>query len=181
MKNHRLAFIDLETTGLDVYTHEIIEIGCVLVETYTEGNDIKLSVIEEFEYKIAPQNISLANPTALKVNGYKKEDWYDALLIKEVLNILARKTQDAIMVGHNVTFDYMFLDRAFKSQKIQNTMHYHLLDTISIAHAKLHTNEVQKYSLYALCEQFGIKNEHQHTALADARATYELYQKLMEM
>jgi len=30
MKNHNLAFTDLETTGLDAHKHEIIEIGCLL-------------------------------------------------------------------------------------------------------------------------------------------------------
>jgi len=31
MKKHPLAFIDLETTGLNPDTHEIIEIGCLVV------------------------------------------------------------------------------------------------------------------------------------------------------
>jgi DNA polymerase III epsilon subunit-like protein len=32
-----------------------------------------------------------------------------------------------------------------------------------------------------LCVRFGIKNEHAHTALSDARATFELYKKLIEI
>ena len=61
-------------------------------------------------------------------------------------------------------------------------MHYHKLDTISIAWAKFHKDtDVIHFSLRELCERFGIKNEKAHTALSDARATFELYKKLMEL
>ena len=45
MRKHNLAFIDIETTGLDVIDHEIIEVGCVFTTP-------DLKVIEEFELKI---------------------------------------------------------------------------------------------------------------------------------
>ena len=47
MRNHNFAFIDIETTGLNVAVHEIIEIGVVLTTP-------DLVVIEEFELKIKP-------------------------------------------------------------------------------------------------------------------------------
>ena len=72
MRKHNLAFIDIETTGLDVIDHEIIEIGCVL----TTPN---LKVIEEFELKIKPEHLEIADPTAMKINHYKEELWIDAI------------------------------------------------------------------------------------------------------
>ena len=61
-------------------------------------------------------------------------------------------------------------------------MHYHKLDTISIAWAKFHNDkDFEHFSLREMCERFGIKNEHAHTALSDARATFELYKKLMRI
>jgi DNA polymerase III epsilon subunit-like protein len=61
-------------------------------------------------------------------------------------------------------------------------MHYHKIDTISVAWAKLHRNpDIEHLSLRELCLHFDIKNEHAHTGLSDARATYELYKKLMEL
>lgn len=181
MKEHTLAFIDIETTGLDVTRHEIIEIGCVLVVQDWSGQTPVFTIKDSFEFKIQPQHIEYADKTALKINGYAKNDWKHSIPLKEALAQLAQKTKDAIMVGHNVTFDFLFLDHAFKATGVKNLMHYHLLDTISIAYTKLHERDIQKYSLYVLTEQFGIQNKKQHTALADAQATFELYKKLMAL
>jgi DNA polymerase-3 subunit epsilon len=181
MKKHALAFVDIETTGLDITRHEIIQIGCVLVEQDWSTKNPVFTIVDTFECKIQPVHIEYADKTALKINGYSKDEWEGALPLKEALAQLAQKTKDAIMIGHNVAFDYKFLDMAFKITGVKNLMHYHLLDTISIAYTKLHERDIQKYSLYTLTEQFGIKNEKQHTALADAQATFELYKKLMTL
>ena len=86
------------------------------------------------------------------------------------------------MIGHNVAFDSGFLEYASSEAGIANTMHYHKLDTVSISWAKLHKDpDVEHFSLRELCVRFGIKNERAHTALSDARATFELYKKLMSL
>ena len=155
--------------------HEIIEIGCILATP-------DLVIIGEFELKIKPEHIEDADPIALKINHYDKDDWIFAYTLPEALKIFSKKTKDAIMVGQNVSFDSGFLEYAFAKTKIENSMHYHKLDTISIVWAKLHRSpDLEHFSLREMCVRFGIKNEHSHTALADARATYELYKKLMEL
>jgi DNA polymerase III epsilon subunit-like protein len=54
------------------------------------------------------------------------------------------------------------------------------LDTISIAFARFYERDGDmRYSLGYLCDIFGIKNENAHTALADAKATYQVYKKMM--
>ncbi|PIR68404.1 hypothetical protein COU49_01285 [Candidatus Nomurabacteria bacterium CG10_big_fil_rev_8_21_14_0_10_35_16] len=175
MRRHNLAFIDIETTGLDVIDHEIIEIGCVLTTP-------KLEVIEEFELKIKPEHIEVADPTAMKINHYDESLWQDAHTLKEAIKILSEKVRDAIMVGQNVAFDSSFLEHAFAKTKIKNSMHYHKLDTISIAWAKLHKDtELKHFSLRDMCLRFDIENTKAHSALSDARATYELYKKLMTL
>jgi DNA polymerase III epsilon subunit family exonuclease len=175
MKKHNFAFIDIETTGLNVLKHEIIEFGCVLS---TPGGDL----IEEFELKIKPEHIEDADPVSLKVNHYDVKDWEGALGLEEAIKIITEKTKDCIMVGHNVSFDSLFLEYAFAKMQIANTMHYHKLDTISMAWAKLHNEpDVEHFSLREMCLRFGIKNERAHTALSDARATFELYKKLMSL
>src|SRR3989344_4177055 len=108
MKKHNLAFIDIEATGPDVIKHEIIEIGCVLT---------------------TPE---------LKINQYNPEEWTSACTLRQTMEILSKKLKDFIMVGQNVAFDSGFLEHAFSKTGVVNTMHYHKLDTISIAWAKLH-------------------------------------------
>jgi len=175
MRKNNFAFIDIETTGLDVRIHEILEIGCVIATP-------ELEVIEKFELKIKPENIEKADPVALKINHYKPEDWEDALSAPEAMKILASKVKDCIMVGQNVSFDISFIEYNFNKNDIKNPMHYHRLDTMSIAWAKLHRAEdLTHFSLRELCKRFGIKNENSHTGLADAFATYLLYKKLMEL
>src|SRR3989344_5395467 len=175
MRKHNLAFIDIETTGLDVVNHEIIEIGCVLATS-------QLEVVEEFELKIKPERIGAADPVSLKISHYEEKLWQEAHSLKEAMNILSEKAKDAIMVGQNVSFDLSFLEHAFSKTGIKNSMHYHKLDTISIAWAKFHKDiDFEHFSLREMCLYFGIKNEGIHTGLGDARATYELYKKLMEL
>lgn len=175
MRKHNLAFIDTETTGIDINKHEIIEIGCVLTTN-------KLEIIEEFEIKIKPEHIENADPVSFKINHYNEKDWEDACTLKEAMNIFSEKVKDCIMVGQNVAFDSGFLENAFSKTDILNKMHYHKLDTISITWAKLHEDsDIDHFSLRELCKAFNIKNENPHNALSDAKATYELYKKLMSM
>ena len=175
MRKHNLAFIDIETTGINVLKHELIEIGCVLT-------DHNLKVIDEFEIKIKPEHIENADPIALKINRYNEKDWERAVSEKEAMKILNKKVKDCTMVGQNVAFDSGFLEYVFAKNNLVNTMHYHKLDTISIAWAKLHKDEsVEHFSLREMCKRFDIINENPHSALSDARATYELYKKLMNL
>lgn len=182
MKTHNLAFIDTETTGLDPDKHEILELACVLVrQVPQQGKGPKLEFIEEFEYKIIPERLQDADPGALRVNGYTKEAWKDAIPLKEAMEKFAQRTRGAAFVAHNVVFDIGFVEKAFERAGVRNLMHYQKIDTISFAYSKLfHDPRVEKFSLKFLCEYFNIKNENAHTALSDARATFELFKKLTE-
>lgn len=181
MRKHNLAFVDIETTGFDREKHEIIELGLVLVRQKGDfGKDFE--IIEEVEYKIRPEHIETADPQSLKVNGYEPGAWIFASSLADVMKAFAEKTKDAIFVAHNLTFDYSFIERAFEKTGVENKLFYPKLDTISMAYAKLHANPlVDKFRLQKLCEYFGVENAKAHTALADARALFEVYQKLMQL
>jgi|JI10StandDraft_1071094.scaffolds.fasta_scaffold17997_3 DNA polymerase III epsilon subunit-like protein len=180
MKKHLLAFVDTETTGLDVDRHELIEIGCVLArQEWTDGK-LKLIPEKEFEVKIKPTRIVDADPIALRVNGYNEADWIFAHDLKEAMTLFSEVTKDAIFIAHNLAFDASYIDKAFRTTGVPNQMHYPRIDTISVAFAKLHGNDDLKYSLHALSEHFGIKNANAHTALSDARTLCQLYEKIMQ-
>jgi DNA polymerase III epsilon subunit family exonuclease len=182
MKSELFAFIDTETTGLNPDLHELIQIGGVVVHTKNTHDPESYEVIEEFEYKIKPLHIANANPTALKVNQYDPSQWTEALSLAEAMTLVAQKTEGAVMVAHNVAFDAAFVDKAFRLSEIENKMHYHKLDTVSMAYALLHNNDsVDRLSLHSLCQHFGIKQGIEHQALSDARETFELYKKLLSL
>lgn len=175
MRKKNFAFIDIETTGLNVMKHEILEIGCVLATP-------SLELIEKFDIKIRAENISCADPAALKVIRYSEKDWEGSLPLKEAMDFFSQKVKDCIMVGQNVSFDFQFIEYAFLKAGLSNPMHYHRVDTFSIAWAKLNKNkDVTHLSLRELCKYFDIKNNRPHSALSDAYATFLLYKKLMDI
>lgn len=183
MKKHNLAFIDLETTGLDPEKHEILEIGCLIArQKERSGKGPLVEKIEEFEIKVKPEHINTADPEALRICGYIEAEWIFAVNLTQAIKKLVEKTKGAIMVGHNVAFDWVFLEKAFKKTGIDSQMHYHKIDTITLSFAKLYDNpDAQKFSLRALCELLDVKNEKAHTALSDIKATFEVYKKLLNI
>ena len=182
MKKHNLAFVDVETTGFDPIKNEIIELGAIIVKQIPAGNTVTLEVIHELEYKIKPRRLETANPQALRINGYNEADWLFASELDQVLKDFSEKASGATFVAHNLTFDFRFMENAFLESGVANKLHYGKLDTISIAFARLHENEkAQAFSLGALASLLEIKNEKAHTALADARTTFLVYKKLLNL
>jgi DNA polymerase III subunit epsilon len=173
-----LAFIDIETTGTDPAHHEIIEIAAIIVRL----KDDVLTITDHIDLKVLPEHIETADPVALRVNGYNEADWLFAVSLEEAMKSFAQKVEGAVFVAHNVIFDYSFIEKAFERTGIENTMHYHKLDTISMAFSVLHNSEdISKLSLRALCQHFNIENKDAHSAYADAYATYELFKKLLKL
>lgn len=83
-------------------------------------------------------------------------------------------TEGAVLVGHNVEFDYRMLRQIL--QKLGYNFSINTIDTLPFA--KLIPNE-KNYSLGKLCKSIGIPHFHQHRAIGDARATLELFKILM--
>lgn len=177
-KHTKFVALDIETTGLDFTQHEIIEIGCVLFCFDPKKKTFKVE--EEFDIKIKPQNIELADKTSLKVNKYTPEEWKDAGTLLSALKKLNKRLDGRVMVAHNAVFDHAFIEKAFRENHIKNTLHYHVFDTLSMAFLAIQGSDTNQLSLRALCEYFGIENKKAHTALSDAKATYELFVKLLE-
>ncbi len=174
------SFIDVETTGLNPNIHEVIEIGCIIVER-GDGGPADLRIVEEIEMKLKPEHLENAEEGALRVNGYNDADWLFAYTQKQGFELLAQKTKGCVFVAHNVAFDWGFVAASFARLGIEHGFTHHKLDTLSIAFAKFNgTDEIKHLSLRALCEHFSIVNEKAHSALPDVRATIEIYKRLMQ-
>ncbi len=174
IKETSLAFIDLETTGFDPEKQEIIEIGCIVLR------QPDLKVLAELDLKVKPEHIETAEPEALAVNGYNSGDWLFAVDLAQALKALNEKAEGAIMVSHNITFDWPFLQHAFAKTGVPNNLARVRLDLLSMAFVKLCQNDrVQRFNLGALAEFFGLKNAQAHTAMADIATSVEIYKKLL--
>lgn len=91
---------------------------------------------------------------------------------------LLRFAGDAVLCGHNLRFDVGFLDRELRTSG--HRLASPLLDTLRLAR-RLLAGRADRLSLPDLCELFGTFQRPEHRALADARATGELLQRLLEL
>ena len=185
MKTQTLVFVDLEMTGLDPFQHEIIEIGIVLAKQVT-GEDGKqiLEALSEHNIQLKPEHIENADPKALEVNKYHARDWSLAIPQQEGLSQAAKLLDGTVFVAQNVALDWAFLQYAGSRHHIDfdKLAHYHKLDLASMAFGKLyHEPKLFKFSLREMTEYFEVTNQNAHTALADARATFEVCKKLLAM
>lgn len=176
LKDAPLAFTDLETTGDIFGVHEIIEIGLVIADQRS------LEVIDELNIKIKPLHIENAVLAALTKNGYKQDNWQDAISLQEGIEQYAKKTAGSIFFAYNATFDWGFMNEAFRQTGIEDKMDYHRFDVMSIAFIKLKNKGLQKWRLSEVAKYLGIPEEPMsHRAINGARTALAVYQKLLEI
>ena len=127
MKNLKLVFVDLETTGLDPMNHEVIEIGIVIAEQ-TKGEDGKqtLNLLAEHNIQLKPVHIENADPKGLEVNKFYKRDWSAAVPQQEGLAAAAKLFDGGVFIAQNVGGDWAFLLKAGADHgvKFEGTVHY---------------------------------------------------------
>jgi len=163
---NKLAFIDLETTGLNEAIHEICEIAIIADQlTYVR--------------KVTLLRPDLADPIALKINGYNLEDWKDSfhpsVIASEVSFILRGYT----IVAHNPSFDIAFLVELLHTHGQEITFQRRSIDTIVLAHEHLQPCGLKSLSLDNIRKFLGWSSKNSHTALKDAKDVRSLYYLLI--
>ena len=157
--------VDLETTGLNPKTDKIIEIGIVKVENNR--------VVKEWETLVNPYR--KLEECIIELTGIRDEQLASAPGIEEALPILLETAGDFVLLGHSVLFDYSFIKKAAVNQRM--SFERNGIDTLKIARKYL--ADLESRSLPCLCRHYGISHTA-HRALHDAKATVELYRKLVE-
>ncbi len=169
---------DLETSGELPSRHEILEIGLVLFDAKT------FEILDKLDVKVKPEHIENAVPAAIERNGYKAENWKNAISLKDAMTIYGEKTKGAIFCSYNVSFDWAFIMEAFHICDLPNPMmtreNHDRLDLLTLAWVTGLKNE-PSFSLKSACKLFGIPPEPEpHTALNGAMTAYELWKKLQK-
>lgn len=158
-----IAF-DLETTGLNPTSNEIIEIGALKVR---DG-----CVAERFIEFIKPT--CSISPEITKLTGITNSMVQNARSWDSVITDFITFCEDDILIGHNIQFDYSFT-KCF-AVKCGLSFEKQGIDTLKIA-KKVHSDLPSK-SLGNLCDYYHIENKSAHRAYHDALATAKLYQTL---
>lgn len=171
-----LLFLDVETTGLDVDRHEIIELGAVRVT-----HDLARVVCGPLSLRVQPSHIETASPEALAVNGYSPEAWVGACELRIALEWLWPMLRDAVPAGHCVGFDLGFLERAARDVGLGALpSDYHRLDTASLAWLLTQSGECERVSLQPVCDALRLPRARAHRALDDAFASLSVARVVRE-
>lgn len=173
-RTKNIAITDIETTGLDPLKHEIIEIGLVLIK------QPGFEIIDTLDIKVKPENINQAAPEALELNGYKPEDWLDAVSLQEAMSKYLEKVVNAVFCAYNVSFDFPFLRQACVKTGLQMTLDYHSIDLPSLVWARYRKAGLDSLKLKKVAEFMGLQPEPEvHGAINGAMLNLELLKKLV--
>lgn len=161
------AIIDTETTGLSFKNDRIIELAVIGLDA--DGN-------KEWEW------CSLINPErdtghwmAVRIHQIYSSDAAEAPTFSEFSGHIADILRGRVVIGHNARFDLNMLGAEFGRLGVKLPTLTHIC-TADMAR----DCGFRPWRLENCCSVLGIELEGAHHALADARATWRLAQKLFD-
>ncbi len=163
-----VAVIDLEMTGLSASADRICEIAVV------RGRD---GVIED-EYQSLVKPKAPMSPGALGVHGLTPEMLEDAPDFADIAANVARVLGDSAVVAHNVPFDMTFLQRELEEAGYHFAPTPITVDTLLMARRLF---AFRRNNLSEVAAALGIDLANAHRALHDARATFRVYARMLEI
>lgn len=156
---------DLETTGASAAKGAgITEIGAVKV--------VGGQTVDEFSTLVNPGRP--IDPFVVRLTGITDSMVAGAPPIEEVMPGFEEFVEGAVLVGHNVNFDFSFVT-AVRGEPLPNPV----LDTLKLA--RILVPGLKRYRLSSLATHFGVRQIPNHRALSDAAATSEVLLRLLKL
>jgi len=153
---------DIETSGLNPKKDKIIEIGAVKY--------INNEKVSEFSYLIDPEvNISNIITT---VTGITNDDLIGQKKINEILPMFLNFIGDLPIIGHNVRFDYDFIEANITKLNLKHLKNK-IIDTLLLSRITIYDSKNHK--LETLKEYLNL-DYNSHRALDDCYTCNALYQ-----
>ncbi|MDW7670660.1 MAG: PolC-type DNA polymerase III [Bacillota bacterium] len=157
---------DIETTGLSSTHDQITEIGAVRIE----GGE----VVAEFSSLVNPQTLISTDITRL--TGITNDMVANAPLIQKVLPQFLDFCQGAVLVAHNADFDTGFIRENMR--RLEIAFQFDVIDTLILSRILL--KELKRHRLNLVAKALGVSLENHHRAVHDARATADIFLKLVQ-
>lgn len=174
LKGKNVVAFDLETTGLNPLRDSIIEIGAVRLRDGV--------ICESFETLVDP--LVHVPDEASKVNHITDEMLAGQPRITQVIGDFRKFCDGAILVAHNIPFDFVFVREAAERSgyRFENVR----WDTLEIAKNYYGSRPAgvaspRDYKLQTLAKLLGVKAEDAHRAKDDARVCAEVLVRLVTM
>ena len=165
----REIVFDTETTGLSFTAGDrLVEIGCVEMVNRVETG-------RTFHAYFHPERAIPAE--AQRIHGLSDVFLSDKPRFHEKCEELLEFLGDAMLVAHNATFDFGFLNGELKKIGRDIISLERMIDTVAMARQR---HPGAKHSLDALCTRYGIDRSHRvlHGALLDAQLLCQVYVEL---
>lgn len=167
-----VVVFDLETTGLVWQPSmgkmdKIIEVGAVKL--------IDGEIREKFTTFVACNE--RLTPKIVELTGIHDEDLIGAPTIDKVIPDFFKFVEGAVLVGHNVNFDYGFIRHYGKEQGY--VFSNPSIDTVTLAQQELSSVGLMNYKLNTIAEYYGFDFNH-HRAFEDAATTAKIFVELVK-
>lgn len=165
------VIFDTETTGLDVYNDDIIQIAAIKVKN---GRIVSGS---EFDRIIRTDRIIPAvlgnNKPNIMLKVYQKGVKHDH---KKAISEFKEYIGNLPLVGHNINYDMRILEQNLQRyvDKESPLAARECYDTLKIA--KLLDPSLRSHKLEFLLKYFNLEGVNSHNAIDDVKATYSLMQ-----
>lgn len=158
----RFAVVDVETSGLSLRRHHVLQIGLVVVDGHGR-------VLDRWSSLVAPRRRWWFRVGPVDIHGIRRHMVLAAPPGAQVLTELAWRLADAHFVAHNAAFDAEFLRKAGKTHGVAVPI-VNPLCTLTLSR-RLDPDRQLSHRLADLCARYGIELVRPHDALADADAT----------
>lgn len=162
-----IAFIDLETTGINIATDRIVEISILRIDPGGKKDSVTLRVNPEVPIP----------PESTAVHGISDDDVADAPTFAQVARNIARMLEGCDLAGYNAgRFDVPLLAEEFLRVNVEADLkRCRIVDVQNIFHKMEQRTLTAAYKFY--CNKL---LEGAHTAEADVRATHEILEAQLE-
>ena len=147
-----LFFFDSETSGLNPYRHEMIEVAYLITDATGK------KVIKEYSAKVMPTKP--VEPDAAAINGYTPEVWAkEAIPIDHAITDMLAVARDTMLVGQNIYFDWSFLEVALIKRGARWPGSYYKIDTAALAIPLVRAGIIPNIKLSTLSNFFKVPHD----------------------
>lgn len=167
IQNAEFSVVDTETTGLEIANARVINIAAVKVKNF--------KIVDFYNAFINPQ--MKIPPSSIDWHGITDDMVKDKPIAVEVMPEFLKFVSDNPIVGHHIGFDVKMINKElgeFFGCKLENyTIDTMLLYSNAIVRKETHV------SLDHLFDVYNVVCTGRHTALGDALATSEVFNKII--
>lgn len=166
LDNEEVVLFDTETSGLDIFHDDIIQIAAIKVRNGQMVEGSEFNIIIETDKEIPPIVGGHDNPM---LSVYLESFRYSRT---EGLKLFLDYCQGHVLIGHNVEFDFNILNHNVIHTLGFNLGHRQRFDTLKLA--RLVEPRLRAYKLEKLLETLHLEGTNSHNAIDDVLATLSL-------